>query len=71
MMERQSLTLTIFVHIAALVLAIVILAPVAWLFVMSISSTPDLLAKPLHWWPGYGGPFALWCASVFSCKQCG
>jgi ABC-type glycerol-3-phosphate transport system permease component len=34
-----------------LLLAVVILAPVAWLFVMSISPAADLSAKPLHWWP--------------------
>jgi multiple sugar transport system permease protein len=50
-MERRSLTASILVHVAALLLLFVILAPVVWLFVMSISSTPDLIAKPLHWWP--------------------
>lgn len=50
-MERRSLLGTIAVHFAALVLALFVLAPLAWLFVMSISSTPDLTAKPLHWWP--------------------
>jgi multiple sugar transport system permease protein len=50
-MERRSLTATIFIHAFALLLAAVIVAPVVWLFVMSISSTGDLTAKPLHWWP--------------------
>ncbi|PSJ63072.1 carbohydrate ABC transporter permease [Pseudaminobacter soli (ex Li et al. 2025)] len=50
-MERRSLTATIFIHAFALLLAAVIVAPVIWLFVMSISSTADLTAKPLHWWP--------------------
>ncbi len=50
-MERQSPALAIFVHAMALLLALVILGPVLWLFVMSISSTGDLIAKPLHWWP--------------------
>ena len=50
-MERRSLTASVLVHLAALLLLVVILAPVVWLFVMSISSTPDLIAKPLHWWP--------------------
>ena len=50
-MERRSLTATILVHAAALFLAAVILAPVVWLFIMSISSTTDLITKPLRWWP--------------------
>ena len=50
-MERRSLTATILVHAAALLLAAVILAPVVWLFIMSISSTTDLITKPLRWWP--------------------
>lgn len=50
-MGPRSLAFTIFVHACALLLAVVILAPVAWLFVMSISPAADLSAKPLHWWP--------------------
>mgnify|MGYP000851214697 CR=1 FL=1 len=50
-MERQSLTFRILIHLAALLLAIVILAPVLWLFVMSISPGADLSARPLTWWP--------------------
>jgi multiple sugar transport system permease protein len=50
-MERQSLRFAVFVHVAAALVAVVILAPFVWLFVMSISSTGDLVAKPLHWWP--------------------
>ncbi len=50
-MERQSLTEKVFLHVAALLLAAVILAPVLWLFVMSISPAADLSAKPLNWWP--------------------
>jgi len=50
-MERRSLAFQIFIHVCALLLAIVVLAPLVWLFVMSISSTGDLTAKPLHWWP--------------------
>jgi multiple sugar transport system permease protein len=50
-MGPRSLAFTIFVHACALLLAVVILAPVAWLFVMSISPATDLSAKPLHWWP--------------------
>ncbi|THK34255.1 carbohydrate ABC transporter permease [Ensifer sp. MPMI2T] len=50
-MERQTPLFTAFVYLGALLLAIVILAPLAWLFVMSISSAADLSAKPLNWWP--------------------
>lgn len=50
-MERRSLTATILIYSSAILLAAVILAPVIWLFVMSISSTADLTAKPLRWWP--------------------
>jgi len=50
-MERQSPLFSAFIHVCALLLAAVILAPIAWLFVMSISPAADLAAKPLHWWP--------------------
>jgi multiple sugar transport system permease protein len=50
-MERRGPLATIMVHLAALLLAVFTLAPLVWLFIMSISSTADLTAKPLHWWP--------------------
>jgi multiple sugar transport system permease protein len=50
-MERRSLLASILIHGAALLLAGVILAPIFWLFVMSISPAADLVARPLHWWP--------------------
>ena len=50
-MERINLRFSVFLHLCALLLGITILAPFLWLFVMSISSTADLMAKPLHWWP--------------------
>lgn len=50
-MERQNPVFLAFIYAAALLLAIVILAPMVWLFVMSISPAADLSAKPLHWWP--------------------
>lgn len=50
-MERKSLVFSIFIHVCALLLAAVILAPLLWLFVMSISPAADLSAKPLRWWP--------------------
>ncbi|EIE50842.1 sugar ABC transporter permease [Salipiger aestuarii] len=50
-MEHRSLGFAIFVHVAALGVALTVLAPLGWLFVMSVSSPADLSAKPLHWWP--------------------
>lgn len=50
-MERKSALFIFFIHACALLLAAVILAPVLWLFVMSISPAADLAAKPLRWWP--------------------
>ncbi|PZM11491.1 carbohydrate ABC transporter permease [Rhizobium tubonense] len=50
-MERKSPVFSAFIYISALLLAAVILAPLLWLFVMSISPPADLAAKPLHWWP--------------------
>ncbi len=50
-MERQSPLFSVFIHLCALLLAAVILAPILWLFIMSISPAADLAAKPLRWWP--------------------
>lgn len=50
-MERKSFLFSFFLHACALLLAVIILAPVLWLFVMSISPAADLTAKPLVWWP--------------------
>lgn len=50
-MERQSLGLKVFVHLAAVCLAMVMVAPMLWLFVMSISPAAGLSARPLNWWP--------------------
>lgn len=50
-MERQSPGFTVFIYLCALLLAAVILAPMVWLFIMSISPAADLSAKPLRWWP--------------------
>lgn len=50
-MERKSFLFSFFLHACALLLAVIILAPVAWLFIMSISPAADLTAKPLVWWP--------------------
>lgn len=50
-MERRSLGFTIFVYAAALALAALLLIPILWLFVMSVSPAADLATKPLRWWP--------------------
>lgn len=50
-MERKSPIFSLFIHASALLLAAVILAPLLWLFVMSISPAADLAEKPLRWWP--------------------
>jgi multiple sugar transport system permease protein len=50
-MERKTFLFSFFIHACALLLAVVILAPVAWLFIMSISPAADLTARPLVWWP--------------------
>ena len=50
-MERRRPLASIAVYLAALVLAAFVLAPLIWLFLMSISSPSDLSARPLHWWP--------------------
>ena len=50
-MERKSFLFSFFIHACALLLAVIILAPVVWLFIMSISPAADLTAKPLVWWP--------------------
>ncbi len=44
-MERKSPIFTAFIYISAVVLAAVILAPILWLFVMSISPAADLRGK--------------------------
>jgi multiple sugar transport system permease protein len=50
-MERKGPIFTVFIYVCAVLLAAVILAPLLWLFVMSISPAADLAAKPLRWWP--------------------
>jgi ABC-type Fe3+ transport system permease subunit len=47
MMERKSPVFSVFIYFCAFLLAAVILAPMAWLFIMSISPAADLAAKPL------------------------
>ena len=48
---RRSAFATFLVYLAVAVLVVSILAPVFWLFVMSISGANDLTSIPLHWLP--------------------
>lgn len=41
------------IHVAAVILAVVILAPFAWLFISSISPATELLATHPHWFPNH------------------
>lgn len=50
-MEHRPSTQTVLIYVAAALLAVVILAPFAWLVIMSISSAADLSSLPLHWLP--------------------
>lgn len=50
-MERRALSQTVIIYLAAILLAVVILAPFAWLVLMSISPAADLSAIPLRWLP--------------------
>jgi len=42
---------TVLLYLAALLLAVTILAPMLWLFLMSVSSSTDLARIPLRWIP--------------------
>ena len=50
-MKRDSLLQPILIYAAALLVAVVVLAPPAWLFISSISSQRELLNVPVHWIP--------------------
>ncbi|WP_020594171.1 carbohydrate ABC transporter permease [Kiloniella laminariae] len=50
-MIRHSKTQTCLIYGSALILALLLLLPVLWLFIMSISSTRDLTSLPLAWIP--------------------
>src|SRR4029453_6670800 len=49
--RRQRLIKSWLIHAAALLLTVLILAPVIWMGLMSVSSTNDLTAVPLRWIP--------------------
>jgi len=48
---QPSRRYVIFIHLAALATALIILAPFAWLLISSVATPADLLAKPLRWIP--------------------
>jgi multiple sugar transport system permease protein len=48
---RPSKAYLIGIHLAAVLMAIVVLAPFAWLLISSISPPRELLSADPHWWP--------------------
>ena len=48
---RPSKRFLVLIHIAAVVMALVVLAPFAWLIISSISPPKELLDTHPHWWP--------------------
>jgi multiple sugar transport system permease protein len=48
---RPSKPYLIGIHLAAVLMAVVVLAPFAWLLISSISPPRELLAADPHWWP--------------------
>jgi multiple sugar transport system permease protein len=48
---RESRGYLIFIHVAAVVMSVIFLAPFVWLVIASLSSQADLLALPLRWIP--------------------
>jgi multiple sugar transport system permease protein len=50
---RPSRRYRIFIHVAAIFVSLVFLAPFAWMFIASISSQKELLSVPLDWIPNH------------------
>lgn len=48
---RPSRRYLVAIHVAAVVMALVVLAPFAWLLISSISPSKELLSSSPHWWP--------------------
>jgi len=51
--RRRDILPTVLTYFAVVVLVVTTLAPLVWLFIMSISSTPELTAVPLRWIPSH------------------
>ena len=49
MSRRTKLIQALWIYSAVTVLVFVTLAPLVWLFIMSVSSTRDLTNLPIHW----------------------
>jgi multiple sugar transport system permease protein len=49
--RRRQVGFRILIYSSALLTAVVILAPFAWLVISSVASPVDLLSRPLHWIP--------------------
>lgn len=43
----------VFIHAAAVLMAIVILLPFAWLVISSLSPAADMVSSTVHWWPSH------------------
>lgn len=50
---RVSLRYRVFIHVMAVVVAVVFLAPPIWLVYASLVPQVELLARPYHWWPDH------------------
>ena len=50
-MRRRRPVQSVFIYLAALLVAFVVLAPPFWLFISSISTQNELLNVPVHWIP--------------------
>ena len=51
--RRRDIIPTVLTYAAVVVLVVATLVPLIWLFIMSISSTPELTAVPLRWIPSH------------------
>jgi multiple sugar transport system permease protein len=48
---RTSLRYRIFIHVAAVLVSVIVLAPFAWMAIASVSQPADLISVPYHWIP--------------------
>jgi len=48
---RPSLRYRVFIHVMAVLVGVVFLAPLVWLLYTSLVPQVELLARPYHWWP--------------------
>ena len=51
MTVRVSKRYTVGIHLAAVLVSLVILAPFAWMALASVSEPADLISVPYHWIP--------------------